>query len=1574
EEIDQQNVLFPVWSFGFKNPHNNDEDAAFDGKEPDFDAKKPESEVNVSPSSSAQSRKQDDKTKKEAKRKSHVESFTRYRDLSAEFEDCSNNSINKVNVAGTIVATVEQNSLNSTNAFSAAELKDITYSDDEYDVGAEADFNNLKTSITKVWILVDFPHGKRAIGTKWVFRNKKDERGIVVRNKARLVTQGHTQEEGSDYEEVFAPIARIEVIRLFLAYASFMGFMVYQMDVKSTFLYETIEEEVYACQPPGFEDPDHPDKVYKVVKALYGLHQALRACKAKERWIFISQDKYVAEILRKFRLTEGKSACTPIDTEKPLLKDPDGEDVDVHTYRLQALVDRKKVVVTEAIIREALRLDDAEGVDCLPNKEIFAELARMGYEKPSTKLTFYKAFFLSQWKFLIHKILLCMSAKRTSWNEFSSSMASVVICLSPGDLSTHTTKYTSPALIQKVFANIKRVGKGFSGVETPLFEGMLVEQQGDNKGDVDEHVEEVNTGDAAEGDDSDAHREVLTVAEEKSIPSPTPPTPPPQPPQDIPSTSQVQQTPPQSLSAQALEITKLKRMVKKLEKKNKWRMIAEMDQDDAVVLEDDKEEDKDVVDDVKDVEKAKVDEDETEPTKVQEVVDIVTTTKLIIKVVIAASETVTATSTIITTVEAQVPTATLTAAPVRVAAAPSRRRKGVVIRDPEEESNTSTIIPTETKSKDKVINHVKLKAKEDPAVKKYQAMKKKPQTEAQARKNMMMYLKNTKEYIEEDENRALQKINETPAERAAKRRILDEEVEDLKRHLQIVPNEDDDVYNKATPLARKVPVVDYEIIEMNNKPYCKIIRADADFVSGKEVPTLKIYSRPDAECWLFSPPKLDLSNSSLEEFQQPEFEGYGPKNSKSVSKDISNEVKESPDASLVKELVSDDKPREVNTVRPNSAIVNAVMANKINAVKDSTYMLPLGEEPKEGKLLLKELLKLMYDKKNSVLFTDTGCFVLSSDFKLTDESQILLKVPRKNNMYSVDMKNIVPKESLTCLVFFSATKDETSGILKSFISKIENLVNKKIKIIKYDNGTEFKNKVMSDFCKKKGIKKEFSVARTPQQNGVAKRRNRTLIEAAKIMLTDFKLPTTFWAKAVNTACYMQNRESFDGKSNDRFFIGYSLNSKAFRVYNIRTRKVEKNLHIRFLENKPIIASDGPKWLFDIDALTKSTNYVPFVADGSLFDSSSKNANNDEPQPFSDVGKKDDDGVTKESGINDQERPENSIQDINIDGPCINTFSINVNTNSININIVSPLVTTAPLEATHADLFGDETEVDMSNISSTYLVPSTPNTRIHKDHSLDHVIGDVQSGVQTRRMTKTTNKQGFITTVYEGKTQEDLHTYLFACFLYLEEPKKMDVKSAFLYGKIEEEVYVYQPLGFEDPEFPDRVYKVEKTLYGLHQALRAWYETLSTYLLDNGFHKVETPMNMSPENKTHFLAEKEAIHLILTEIGDEIYSTINACQTAQEMWEAIERLQQVNELRAERIARNANPLALVTTAQANQDPYYQTSKSYKSHAPSSKPSIPTRSHTTTTHKGKEIAKPITPPSETAFEKDSDPEQA
>ncbi|GJT71095.1 ribonuclease H-like domain-containing protein [Tanacetum coccineum] len=163
--------------------------------------------------------------------------------------------------------------------------------------------------------LVDLLNRKRAIGTKWVYRNKKDERGIVIKNKARLVAQGYTQEERIDYDEVFAPIARIEAIRLFLAYASFKDFMVYQINVKSAFLYGKIEEKVYMSS-------------IGELTFFLGLQ-----VKQKEDGIFISQDKYVTEIFKKFGFSDVKTANTPMETHKPLLKDADGEDVDEHMYR-----------------------------------------------------------------------------------------------------------------------------------------------------------------------------------------------------------------------------------------------------------------------------------------------------------------------------------------------------------------------------------------------------------------------------------------------------------------------------------------------------------------------------------------------------------------------------------------------------------------------------------------------------------------------------------------------------------------------------------------------------------------------------------------------------------------------------------------------------------------------------------------------------------------------------------------------------------------------------------------------------------------------------------------------------------------------------------------------------------------------------------------------------------------------------------------------------------------------------------------------------------------------------------------
>ncbi|GKC38807.1 ribonuclease H-like domain-containing protein [Tanacetum coccineum] len=665
----------------------------------------------------------------------------------------------------------------------------------------------------------------------------------------------------------------------------------------------------------------------------------------------------------------------------------------------------------------------------------------------------------------------------------------------------------------------------------------------------------------------------------------------------------------------------------------------------------------------------------------------------------------------------------------------------------------------------------------------------------------------------------------------------------------------------------------------------------------------------------------------------------------------------------------------------------------------------------------------MCDKKNSVLFTDSECIILSPDFKLTDESHVLLKVPRKDNMYIVDLKNVIPQGGLTCL-FAKATPDESNlwhrrlghvnfktmnklvkgNLVRGLPSKLfeinqtcvacqkgkQHRASCKTKTpqrMKLYNGTEFKNRVMNQFCEMKGIKREFSVARTPQQNRVAERNNKTLIEAARTMLADSKLPKTFWAEAVNTACYVQNRVlvikphnktpyelflgrkpalsfmrpfgclvtilntidhlgKFNGKADEGFFIGYNTNSKAFRVFNSRTRIVEENLHVQFSENTHNIARSGPNWLFDIDALTKSMNYKPVVVGNQsnrsagtkacddagkaraetvpgkdyillplctqdpLFSSSLKNYSDARFKPSGEEEMKDAEDLRNECGIPSTEEPRinqekdasvNSTNNINTVSPTVNAAGIE--DNAVDENIVygcadDPNMHDLEEIGRFSDVEDDDSGADINNLDTYFQV----------------IIGDLQSATQTRQMTKNLEEYGFVSTTLKQRTShKDLQNCLFACFLSQEEPKKvvqalkdpswieamqeellqfklqevwtlvelpngkraigtkwvfrnkkdergiviknkarlvaqgytqeegidydeMDVKSAFLYGKIEEEVYVCQPPGFEDPDFPDRVYKVEKALYGLHQAPRAWYETLSTYLLENGFQR------------------------------------------------------------------------------------------------------------------------------------------
>nr|GEX87771.1 ribonuclease H-like domain-containing protein [Tanacetum cinerariifolium] len=648
--------------------------------EPEFIGRNPKSKVNVSSSNSAQTKKHDDKTKREAKDKSHIKSSTGYRNLSVEFEDFSNDNINEVNAVVSLVLAVGQISTNSTNTFSVAgpsnidvspthrkssyvdtsqlpddlnitELEDITYSDDVEDVGVEADFTNLETTITVSFIPTTRVHKDHPVTqiisdlysasqTRSMTRVAKDQGGL-------------SQINNDDF---------------------------HTLDVKSAFLYETIKEEVYFCQALGFEDPDYLNKVYKVVKALYGLHQARRAWYEtlanyllKQDAIFISQDKYVAEILRKFGLTDGKSANTQIDIKKHLLKDPDS-------------LDRKSTT------------GGCQFLGCT---------------------------------------LISWQCKKQIVVATSSTKAKAQV----GDLSSHITKYSSRALTQK---------------------------QDDDAAD--------------EGAASVAIDDVPVAADEPIIPSATPTTPPPPPSQDVPSTLQ-------------------------------GRIIASMDVDEDVTLKV-----------VANIAKEVVVDAEIE----EKVMEVVNTAKLMTEVVTASSATITVADTLILA-------AIISAATVIAAPSAARKRKGVVIRDPEEIVTPSIIIHLKPKSMDNekgLLHHpsssrMQRKEKEDNDVMRYQALKRKPQTEAHAKKNMMIYLRNMvgfkMDYFKgmsyDDIRPIFEKFNSNVA-------FLEKTREQIEKEDSKALKRTNDVYTEATPLVRKVLVVDYKIYTENNKPYYKIIRAD----------------------------------------------------------------------------------------------------------------------------------------------------------------------------------------------------------------------------------------------------------------------------------------------------------------------------------------------------------------------------------------------------------------------------------------------------------------------------------------------------------------------------------------------------------------------------------------------------------------------------------------------------------------------------------------------------------------------------------------------------------------------------
>ncbi|GJX51138.1 retrovirus-related pol polyprotein from transposon TNT 1-94 [Tanacetum coccineum] len=512
-------------------------------------------------------------------------------------------------------------------------------------------------------------------------------------------------------------------------------------------------------------------------------------------------------------------------------------------------------------------------------------------------------------------------------------------------------------------------------------------------------------------------------------------------------------------------------------------------------------------------------------------------------------------------------------------------------------------------------------------------------------------------------------------------------------------------------------------------------------------------------------------------------------------------------------------------------------------------------------------------------------------------------------------------------VFFLKTKDETAEILKNFIKEIENLVDKKVKIIRSDNGTEFKNHVMDEFCREKGIKREYSVARTPQQNGVAERKNRTLIEAARTMLADSKLPTTFWAEAVSTACYVQNRVLVVKPHNKTPYelfrgikpaIGFM---KPFGCHVTILNTLDKLGKFDGKSDEGIQGVSESSTSSQQDQPNQDCIVMPIWKDASYFDDAS-------PRSVADAQIQDQNGLHDEIDDSEKTHDDRSLQNNGTTDQQVNTARPKVNTGSREVSTAVPEVNTATPE----DLIGpspasedshvEDQEIELGNIPLSYAVPTTPHTRIHKDHLIKHVIGDVQSSVQTRRMKTSYSEKGFLRVSQalrdpawvEAMQEELLQFKLQKVWILVDLPKgyraigtkwvyrnKKDERGIVIKTKqdllrikehtqeagiaydeslcpIEEEVYVCQPPSCEDPNHPNKVYKVVKALYGLHQAPRAWYDTLATYLLSNGFQR-------GINDKKHYLSRNKG-HILLVQIyvDDIIFGS-----TKKELCDEFEKL-------------------------------------------------------------------------------------
>ncbi|GJW49775.1 uncharacterized mitochondrial protein-like protein [Tanacetum coccineum] len=522
----------------------------------------------------------------------------------------------------------------------------------------------------------------------------------------------------------------------------------------------------------------------------------------------------------------------------------------------------------------------------------------------------------------------------------------------------------------------------------------------------------------------------------------------------------------------------------------------------------------------------------------------------------------------------------------------------------------------------------------------------------------------------------------------------------------------------------------------------------------------------------------------------------------------------------INQRVNTVRDRKFNTARPKT-VVNTVKGNTFNALMASACWV---WKPKH----------IVLDHGNSQMdlqdqgVIDSGCsrYMTGNMSYLTNYEEIDGgyvafggnpkggKITRKGTIKTGGLPSKLFENDQTCVACqkgsITEPLDETNGILKSFITEIENLVDHKVKVIRCDNGIEFKNREMNQFYE---MKEAVNTACYVQNRVlVVKPHNKTPYELfhGRTPTLSFIRPFGCPVTILNTIDHLGK---FNGMTNEGFFVRYSLNSKVFRVFNSRKRIVEENLHIRFSESTSNVVGSGPDWLFDIDALTRTMNYEPIVtgtqsngfagtktsdnagqarketehvknyillplwtADPS-FSQDPKSPHDDGSKPSSNDGKKVDEDPRKDSECKNQKKEDNvnSTNTVNVAG----TNEVNAVGGKTSIGLPFDPNMTALEDYSIFDFSrndeDDGAEADMNSLDTTIQVSPIPTIRIHKDHPLDQVIRDFQLATQTRKMSKNLKEHGLVSTIQQRTNHKDLQNCLFACFLSQEEHKKVIYK-------------------------------------------------------------------------------------------------------------------------------------------------------------------------------------------------------